>query len=68
MTATLINAVRALIWVFTVAHSDPKKRKPQPPEPFPTPDKPKKTLKPGSFAFIVNQHATAIRKKEAERA
>ena len=68
MLATLINAIRALIWVFTVAHSDPKKRKPKPPEPYPTPDKPKKVHKPGSFAFIAGQHIQAIKKQEAASA
>lgn len=66
MTATLITAIRVLIWVFTVANSDPKKRKPQPPEPYPTPDAPPKKVKPGSFAFIAGQHFAAMRKRSAD--
>ena len=35
---SLVNAQRAGNYILTVVNSDPKKRKPEPPEPFPTPD------------------------------
>lgn len=69
--ASLINAVRAQTYVFTLAHSDPKKRTPEPPEPYPVPDdrnkKKQKQDKPGSFAFIAKSHLAALKKmKESE--
>lgn len=59
MTARLIDSVSALRYITILANRDPKKKLPQPPDPYPIPDKrqDKKTkdAKPGSFAFIANQ-------------
>lgn len=58
MTARLIDSVQALRYITLLAHSDPKRRKPPAPEPFPTPDKIHKKTKdaqPGSFAFIAKK-------------
>lgn len=67
-TAALINSIRALGHNFVLANSDPKKRKPQPPDPWPLPDDTTKTKprdKPGSFAFIARDLAArAKRRKE----
>lgn len=70
MLTSVVNLLKLLIWVFTLAHSDPKKRKPKMPEMHQTPDeaKSKKKDKPGSFGFIAKQHLEAIKKREAERA
>ena len=68
MTATLINAVEALRYITVLANSDPKKRKVEPPEPFPIPDGTSKRVrdsKPGSFAFIANS-LMAKRRKQLE--
>lgn len=71
MMANLINAIRVLTWVFVMAHSDPKKAKPKPPEPYPLPDKVthKPADKPGSFAFIARDliaKTREARKAEAD--
>jgi hypothetical protein len=62
----LINAVRALHYIFALAHSDPKKAKPKPPDPYPIPDKvtrKKAAPQPGSFAFIAGRQLAAAKEK-----
>ena len=60
-----VNAQRATNHILTMVNRDPKKAKPKPPEPFPTPDvtdKPK-THEPGSFAAIAASMVAAQRRK-----
>ncbi|MDV6975340.1 D site-binding protein [Mycobacterium intracellulare] len=67
MQATLIDAVRLLQYIFILAHVDPKKSKPKPPESFPLPDKnirTKKPDKPGSFGFIAKDLIRKSRQME----
>ena len=55
MQASLIDAIRLLQYIFILAHVDPKKSKPKPPNAYPLPDKSirkKQADKPGSFGFI----------------
>lgn len=69
MTASLINGEKISQYLFTLAHSDPDKRKPDPPEMYPLPDKAVRTKsasKPGSFAFIAKARIAAARKKKQE--
>lgn len=68
MIASLINAIRTLQYLFVLANRDPRKPKPAMPEPYAIPEKrvkrrwdKKAPAKPGSFAFIAQQHAAAIR-------
>lgn len=66
MQATLIDAVRSLIWITVMANSDPKKRKPEHPEQYPVPgltEKKKRDARPGSFAHTAKLHAQAIREQ-----
>jgi hypothetical protein len=59
-----VNALRSLTHLFLLANSNPKKSKPKPQDPFPTPhdDVRKKQKKhgPGSFAAIA---ASMMKKK-----
>lgn len=69
MTATLIDAIRLLQYIFVLANSDPKKTKPKPPAPYPLPDgqvEAKKPDTPGSFAFIAKANLAAIKKRKAQ--
>jgi hypothetical protein len=65
LSAALINSLRTLIYIFILANSDPKKRKPKSPEMWPLPDEIKKQDKPGSFAFIARAHIAAVKKRKA---
>lgn len=71
MTATLINTIKTLIYITTLANSDPKKHhRITPPEVYPIPDrkaKKERDARPGSFAHIVKTKAAAIRKKREGR-
>ena len=66
----LINAVRTSNYLFVCANSDPKKKKPTPPEPYPTPDEPEVRSgrrsqgppAPGSFAGIASRMIAQARK------
>jgi hypothetical protein len=64
--ARQIDATRALQYTLVLAHMDPKKKKPNPPEPVWVPDKtglkPKKVHKPGSFAAIALARINAVKK------
>lgn len=65
----LVNAQRTANYMFQVANSDPKRRKPDVPHPFPTPDDTttSKAPKQGSFAAIAASMIAAQRKaKERE--
>jgi hypothetical protein len=68
MTAGLINAVRSLQYVTVLANSDPNKRKPGPPDPYPTPDEGvrrkyrRKSDHPGSFGFMAKARLAGVRK------
>lgn len=63
----LVNAVRALQYTYVQAHS---KKKIQPPDPFPVPDRKQNTQsqvdKPGSFANVAASMVMAARKKREE--
>jgi hypothetical protein len=48
-----------------LANSDPKKRKPKPPDMWPIPDEVKRRDAPGSFAFIAKAHLAAAKKRKA---
>jgi hypothetical protein len=66
MQAALLNAVRAANYLFILANTDPKKKKPEAPEPWPLPDgkfKAKTPDKPGSFAFIARSLADKAKKR-----
>lgn len=65
LSAALVNSLRTLIYIFILANSDPKKRKPKSPEMWPLPDEIKKQDKPGSFAFIARAHIAAVKKRKA---
>lgn len=62
----LINALRTLIHVFILANKDPKKKAPEAPQPYPTPDEKStpRSAKPGSFAFIANAGLAATKKRK----
>lgn len=65
MQAAQINAQKAANWLFILANTDPKKRKPNMPEPWPLPDgKFKKPDQPGSFGFIAKQHLAKAKKRK----
>jgi len=66
MTAMLIDVIRTFQYVFILAHVDPKKKKPAPPEPFPLPDKTARTKvhKPGSFGFIAGTMLAQVKKRK----
>lgn len=66
-TVALINAIRVLTHLFVVANSDPKKRNPPLPEPWPVPDAVSKTKpkdKPGSFGFIARDLAAKGKRRK----
>jgi hypothetical protein len=69
MTAALIDAIRVSNWIFLLAHSDPKRKKAPPPEPFPLPDKTERTKvhKPGSFGFIAGTMLAQTKKRKGGR-
>lgn len=61
----LVNSQRANNYILTMVNRDPKKPKPAPPEPFPTPDETSKPAhKPGSFAAIAASMMAAQRRKK----
>jgi len=78
MMATVLNAVRLLLYVTIIANSDPNKRKPDPPESYPIPDadrlKAEAPPEPGSFKAMLLEakRRKAVRdqclKREADRA
>lgn len=63
----LINSVRQTNYILTLVNRDPKKRPPDPPDPFPTPDDTEKKSvsrhKPGSFAAIAASMMAAQKRK-----
>lgn len=63
---TAVNELRTANYIQVMINRDPKKAKPAPPEPFPTPGaKINKSQKPGSFAAIAaSMMAAQKRKKE----
>jgi hypothetical protein len=65
MTARLIDSIRALTYLFICANTDPKKKRPEPPDPHPTPDglKVKKPAKSGSFAATVRTLSEKAKKR-----
>ena len=66
----LINAVRTANFMFLCANSDPKKKKPEPPDPYPTPDEPARPKgrrqhgppAPGSFVATASAMIQKARK------
>ena len=65
---SLVDAMRTNNYILTMVNRDPKKSKPIPPEPFPTPDREIKkvsasTHKPGSFAAIAASMMKAQKRK-----
>lgn len=62
----MVNAQRAGNHIQVIVNSDPKRSKPKPPEPFPTPgdNARKKTIKPGSFAAIAASMMDAQKRKK----
>ena len=66
----LINAVRTSNFLFLCANSNPKKKKPATPEPYPTPDEPgirrgrrnQGPPAPGSFAGVASRMIAQARK------
>lgn len=67
MMARLIDSIQALKYVTILCNVDPKKRKPDPPDPFPLPDhegKKKRDMRPGSFAFTA---ATLLAKSKKRK-
>lgn len=64
--AALVDAQRTNNWMLAMINRDPKKAKPKPPSPFPTPQEVKKIEepKPGSFAAMVVAAKRAARLKE----
>lgn len=66
--ALIADSIRALLYVFIVAHTDKNKRKPKPPEPWPTPDQKTRQRKqqstPGSFAHMAATQIAAVRRKK----
>jgi hypothetical protein len=63
--ARVIDVLQVSNYLFILANSDPKKRKPKPPDPYPIPDEIKRVDKPGSFAFIAKAHIAAVKKRKA---
>lgn len=63
---SLVNAQRAGNYILTMVNRDPKRRPPEPPEPWPTPDtqeRKSKAQKPNSFAAIAANLMAAQRRK-----
>jgi len=63
----LVNAQRANNYILTMVNRDPKKRPPEVPDPFPTPDteaKKSKAHKPNSFAAVAAKLFEAQRRKQ----
>lgn len=68
VSVAILEAIRSLQYVFILANRDPKKRTPNPPDPYPLPDKitrNKPADQPGSFAFIAKAHLAAAKKRKA---
>lgn len=63
----LIDLIAVSNYLFLMANRDPKKRAPEPPEPYPTPDnlQAKKRDKPGSFGFIAKTMLAESRRRKA---
>lgn len=63
---SLVNAQRANNHILALVNRDPKKRRPDPPEPFPTPDSTASVAqhKPGSFAAIAASMMRAQKRKK----
>lgn len=71
LTAGTYNAVRSLSYITVLANSDPDKRKPNPPNPYPIPghkDTKSQEPKPGSFLAIASQLLAAKREKKRKAA
>lgn len=62
----LVNAQRVNNHILTLVNRDPKRRPPEPPDPFPTPDSESMSEgpKPGSFAAIAASMIAAQRRRK----
>lgn len=70
MAARQIDLAATENYLFRLAHRDPKKPLPKPPEPYPLPDtfEARKQYKPGSFGFITKSLLAETRRRKAELA
>lgn len=69
--AALLNSMRLLIYIFTLANIDPKAKKPQQPEPYPLPgnrERKPQEPKPGSFLAVASQMIQETREKKRRAA
>jgi hypothetical protein len=69
----LINAVRTSNYMFLCANSDPKKKKPEAPDPYPTPDEPSEPRgrgrrgPPAPGSFVATAAAMISRARKAKK-